>query len=244
MTGTINHGIVLRMSIPHHILVVDDDDRLRALLGQFLDDQGYLTTLASSAAEAREVMHALTPDMLVLDVMMPGERGTSLAAELRSKDGPPVLLLTALGEPQDRIGGLEAGADDYLVKPFEPKELLLRLRNILSRTVKPVEVDRILRFGQFMFHPASGKLTQQGEPIYLTTAELGFLRMLADAKGQPVTREKLAEASAENSVGNERSVDVQINRLRKKIEPNPSKPLYIQTVRHAGYALITDGYAS
>lgn len=231
-------------AIPHHILIVDDDDRLRALLGQFLGDQGYLTTLAQDAAEARAVMQALVPDMLVLDVMMPGERGTTLAAELRAKDGPPVLLLTALGEPEDRIGGLEAGADDYLVKPFEPKELLLRLRNILARTAKPVESGRALRFGQFTFQPATGKLLQAGAPVYLTTGELECLRALAEAKGQPVTREKLAEASMENSAGNERSVDVQINRLRKKIEPNPGKPLYIQTVRHAGYALITDGYAS
>lgn len=228
---------------PHHILVVDDDDKLRALLGQFLGDQGFIVTLAESAAEARGTMRILTPDVVVLDVMMPGERGTVLAAELRAANAAPVLLLTALGEPEDRIGGLEAGADDYLVKPFQPKELVLRLRNIIARTAKPVQQDRTWRFGRFSFHPGSGKLLKMGEPIYLTTSELGCLRALAEAKGQPVSREKLAEASMESAGGNERSVDVQINRLRKKIEENPGKPLYIQTVRHAGYALIMDSYA-
>lgn len=229
---------------PHHILVVDDDDKLRALLGRFLGEQGFATTLAADAAEARAVMEVLSPDMIVLDVMMPGERGTALAQDIRKNAGPPVLLLTALGEPEDRIGGLEAGADDYLVKPFQPKELVLRLKNILARTVRPEETGRALRFGNFTFHPVQGKLLQGDEPVYLTTSELGCLRALAEAKGQPVSREKLAEASMETAAGNERSVDVQINRLRKKIEQNPSKPLYIQTVRHAGYALVMDGYAT
>lgn len=248
MTAASNHGIVPPMTeqpiVQPHILVVDDDDKLRALLGQFLGDQGFATTLAADAAEARAVMAMLAPDIVVLDVMMPHERGTILAAELRAQQGPPVLLLTALGEAEDRIGGLEAGADDYLVKPFQPKELVLRIRNIIARTAKPVAHERGVRFGEFTFHAGAGKLLHHAEPVYLTTSELGCLRALAEAKGQPVSREKLAEASMEAHGGNERSVDVQINRLRKKIEANPSKPLYIQTVRHAGYALVMDGYAS
>ncbi len=227
-----------------HILVVDDDDKLRALLAQFLGDQGFHVTAASSAADAREAMRYLTPDALVLDVMMPGERGTALAQELRTHNGPPVLLLTALGEPDDRIGGLEAGADDYLVKPFQPKELVLRLKNILSRPAPKETTERAIRFGEFTFSTQSGKLMKREEPVYLTTSELGCLRALAEAKGQPVSRERLAEASMEAHAGNERSVDVQINRLRKKIEANPGKPLYIQTVRHAGYALVMDGYGT
>ncbi len=231
-------------SLAPHILIVDDDDKLRALLVQFLRAEGFITTAAEHADEARAVLQLLTPDMVVLDVMMPRERGTVLAKQLRDADGPPVLLLTALGEAEDRIGGLESGADDYLVKPFQPKELLLRIRNILSRTQKPVSEARAVRFGAFIFHPHSGKLVQNDVPVYLTSSELGCLRALAEAAGKPVSREILADASMEAHGGNARSVDVQINRLRKKIEANPSKPLYIQTVRHAGYALIMDGYAS
>jgi two-component system, OmpR family, phosphate regulon response regulator OmpR len=231
-------------AIAPHILIVDDDDKLRALLVQFLNAEGFITTAAAHAQEARDILQLLTPDMVVLDVMMPHERGTVLAKQLRDGAGPPVLLLTALGEAEDRIGGLESGADDYLVKPFQPKELLLRIRNILSRTQKPVPVQRAVRFGAFVFYPHSGKLLHGDNPMYLTSSELGCLRALVEAEGKPVSRDILADASMEAHGGNARSVDVQINRLRKKIEANPSKPLYIQTVRHAGYALIMDGYVS
>lgn len=229
-------------SLPAHILIVDDDDKLRLLLDQFLSSQGFITTTAENAKHARMVLELLTPDLIVLDVMMPEEKGTTLARELRSRKGPPVLLLTALGESEDRIGGLEAGADDYVVKPFEPKELVLRIKNILSRTQKPeANGEKTMRFGAFSFTPTSGKLMRGEEVIYLTTSELGCLRALAEAAGAPVSREQLAATSMETHGGNERSVDVQINRLRKKIEANPSKPIYIQTVRHAGYALMIEG---
>lgn len=224
-------------AIPPHILVVDDDDKLRALLTQFLGKEGYIVSAAASAAEARAQLAVLEADLLVLDVMMPGERGTSLAKELRSGGGAPVLLLTAMAEPDDRIKGLEAGADDYLTKPFQPKELVLRINNILARTRPAGKAEPGLRFGEFLFLPESGKFTRAGEPVYLTTAEKACLAALAQAGGEPVDRETLATVGA---IGNARSVDVQINRLRKKIEANPSKPVYIQTVRHAGYALVVD----
>lgn len=227
-------------SIPAHILVVDDDDRLRALLVQFLIQAGFIVSEAANAPEARAHMQALAADLLVLDVMMPGERGTTLAAELRRAGGPPVLLLTAMGSPEDRIEGLEAGADDYLTKPFEPKELVLRIRNILARTRPRAEETRHIRFGAFQFDPASGKLSTHGGPVYLTGSETACLRLLVEADGKPVSRDRLAEYAGESGSGNARSVDVQINRLRKKIETNPGKPVYIQTVRHAGYALIRD----
>lgn len=222
-------------TIPAHILVVDDDDKLRALLEQFLTRAGFLVSTAANAKEARELLAVFTVDMLVLDVMMPGERGTVLAKELRSGHGAPVLLLTAMDQAADRIEGLEAGADDYLTKPFEPKELVLRIQNILARIRPKDGAPRGLRLGEFTFDVISGKLTRAGEPVYLTGAEIHCLRTLAEAGGEPVSREALAEAG-----GNERSTDVQINRLRKKIEANPGKPVYIQTIRHAGYALVTD----
>jgi two-component system phosphate regulon response regulator OmpR len=231
--------------VPPHVLIVDDDDKLRALLDQFLTTQGFITTVAESAKQARAVLELIVPDVIVLDVMMPEEKGTTLAKELRAQQGPPVLLLTALGESENRIEGLEAGADDYVTKPFEPKELVLRLKNMVSRTQKPAALrETILHFGAFSFSPKGGKLMRGAEVIYLTSSELGCLRALAEAAGKPLSREQLAAASMETHGGNTRSVDVQINRLRKKIEANPSKPIYIQTVRHAGYALMIDTYAT
>ena len=225
--------------LPPHILIVDDDDKLRALLEQFLQKEGFITSAAASATDAREVMRVFTPDLLVLDVMMPGERGTVLAKELRASNAAPVLLLTAMAEPADRITGLESGADDYLTKPFEPKELVLRIKNILART-RPVPTPTLIRFGAFEFAPDSGTLTRAGEVLYLTSSEAQCLRVLAEAKGAAVSREYLAETVGDAGKGNARSVDVQINRLRKKIEANPGKPIYIQTIRHAGYALRVD----
>lgn len=216
-----------------HILVVDDDDRLRKLLARFLSENGYLVTEANSAAEARRKLEWFVYDLMVLDVMMPGETGIEL---LRSQlaTPPPALMLSALGETPDRILGLEAGAEDYLAKPFEPKELLLRVRAILRRSRQPAEAAAVA-FGPFVFDPANGQLSQKGEPVYLTTSETALLRLLAAQPGKPVSREALAKLLP--GAANERSVDVQVNRLRKKIEESERRPLYLQTVRGAGYVL-------
>jgi two-component system phosphate regulon response regulator OmpR len=220
-----------------HILVVDDDERLRDLLRQYLSDQGFFVSTAKHAEQAREKLAYFQVDLMVLDLMMPGETGLQLAHSL-GRRAPPTLMLTAMGEADDRVRGLEVGAEDYLVKPFEPRELVLRLRNIWQRTRG--QQNQSIRFGEFHFDPASQKLTQGEAPVYLTSSEAQCLRVLAEHAGQPVTRERLAELSMGHSSGNERSVDVQINRLRKKIEPVPGRPVYIQTVRGAGYVLHAD----
>lgn len=222
-----------------HILVVDDDDRLRALLTQYLGEQGYFVSGAAHTAEADEIRAAFTIDAMVLDVMMPGETGLAYASRLQADAGsPPVLLLTARAEFEDRIAGLETGAADYLSKPFAPRELLLRLENML-RTAKErraeVHEPATVRFGDCRFELAQGRLLQKGEYVYLTSSEIDCLRILAERAGTAVSREDIARLLGD--VSNERSVDVQINRLRKKLEPNPSKPVFLQTVRHAGYVL-------
>jgi two-component system phosphate regulon response regulator OmpR len=220
-----------------HILVVDDDERLRALLKQYLGEQGFFVSTAAQTREAEELMAAFAVDAMVLDVMMPGETGLAYAARL--KDGNiPVLLLTARGEVEDRIAGLEAGAADYLAKPFAPRELLLRLENLLARNQKTNASARSVGFGDYMFELASGRLSRSGEAIYLTSSESDCLKILAASAGTAVSREQIAGSLGD--VGNVRSVDVQINRLRKKIEPQPGKPVYLQTVRHAGYVLYAD----
>lgn len=217
-----------------HILVVDDDDRLRALLKQYLSENGYFVSIAANTAEAEDILSSFTVDLMVLDVMMPKETGLAYANRLRARDeAPPILLLTARGEAEDRIAGLETGASDYLTKPFTPRELVLRMENILQRSDHLGQ--RSLRFGPYRFELSSGRLIHNDTHIYLTSSEIDCLRILATHAGTPVSREKIAELAGDLS--NERSVDVQINRLRKKIEPNPGKPIYIQTVRHAGYVL-------
>jgi two-component system phosphate regulon response regulator OmpR len=223
----------------HHILVVDDDDRLRSLLKQYLSEQGYFVSTAASTAQADELLQQFVVDAMVLDVMMPQETGIDYARRIGAKASattPPILLLTAQTEADDRIAGLESGARDYLAKPFAPRELVLRLQNMLqsSPAASPAPVQA-LRFGPYRFEPESGRLSDEDGPIYLTSSEADCLRVLARHAGAPVTREAMAEAAGD--VNNERSVDVQINRLRKKIEPQPGKPVYIQTVRHAGYVL-------
>lgn len=220
-----------------HILVVDDDARLRDLLSQYLRDHDYVVTCASDANDARAKMQAFLYDMMIVDVMMPGETGKAFLQSLPN-DAPPALMLTALGESDDRIDGLESGADDYVVKPFEPKELLLRIQNILKRTMPAQEAPAKLAFGPFTFDVQTHQLLQEGEPVYLTSSELQCMDALAEHAGEPVSREQLVECtSSELKRTNERSVDVMINRLRKKIEPEPARPVYIQTVRHAGYVL-------
>lgn len=223
-----------------HILVVDDDERLRALLKQYLGESGYFVSTAAHAGEAEEQLKMFAVDAMVLDVMMPGETGLEYAARLKKRGGqvPPVLLLTARGEADDRIAGLEAGAADYLAKPFAPRELVLRLENLLGHTKKPASTRSVVRFGEYMFDSGNGRLMHGDSAIYLTSSEIDCLKILAASAGTAVSREQMAGALGD--VGNARSVDVQINRLRKKIEPQPGKPIYLQTIRHAGYVLYAD----
>jgi two-component system, OmpR family, phosphate regulon response regulator OmpR len=232
------------MSDPEpHLLVVDDDARLRDLLRRYLSENGFRVTVAADAKEARASLASFAFDLIVLDVMMPGESGLDLTAALRGPVGPtngrssrlPVLLLTAMAEPEDRINGLERGADDYLAKPFEPRELVLRIRNILARHAADDEAVRTIRFGGFRFDLTRGELFRGSEIVRLTTAEAGLLLTLAARAGEPVSREDLSQSAQFG--GNIRNVDVQMTRLRRKIEPDPRYPRYLQTVRGTGYAL-------
>ncbi len=217
-----------------HILVVDDDDRLRSLLSKYLRDQGFMVTAAANASEARRKLGAFIFDLLILDVMMPDESGLEFLASLKG-ERLPVLMLSAMGEVEDRISGLELGAEDYLTKPFEPKELVLRIRAILRRVSTREEKSLIVQFGDYRFDLGSSQLKRGEEIVHLTSNEVVLLRFLAQQAGTPVSREELSKAMPGS--GNERSIDVQMLRLRKKIEENDSKPLYIQTVRGAGYVL-------
>jgi len=218
-----------------HLLVVDDDTRIRSLLSRFLSEHGYRVSSAASAAEARSRLEGLTFDLLILDVMMPGESGLSLAKSIRGGD-VPVLMLTALGETNDRIAGLENGADDYMAKPFEPRELLLRVASLLRRRKAAPAVAGEVRFGAFTFHAGRGELRQGEDVVRTTERERDLLKLLAAERGGPVSRQALAGQDA----ASERAVDVQINRLRRKIERDPSNPLLLQTVRGAGYRLVVE----
>ena len=224
-----------------HLLVVDDDARLRALLRRFLGENGYRVTLAGDAAEARRHVASVAFDLLILDVMMPGESGLDLVSGLRERLGVPILLLTARGEAADRIAGLERGADDYLAKPFEPRELLLRVAAILrrARTVVTAGVQATgpLRLGRWTFEPGPGLLHDGPAHLTLTTAEVQLMRILAEIPGATVPREVLA---GRLDMGQERSVDVLVTRLRRKLEVDPRHPRYLQTVRGRGYALWPD----
>lgn len=227
------NGPISRIPLAH-ILVVDDDTRLRELLKQFLHEQGFALCTAANALEAARLMTLFVFDLIVLDVMMPGMTGIEFARSLPD-DAPPVLLLTAMAETEDRIAGLEAGADDYLPKPFDPRELVLRIQSILRRTAQEEKKRPLVHFGDYQFDMAQGRLMRGGELFALTTTESQLLRSLAENAGQPVTRATLAQALGGGA--NERSVDVQITRLRKKIEADGSRPLFIQTVRGSGYML-------
>jgi two-component system phosphate regulon response regulator OmpR len=219
-----------------HLLIVDDDRRIRDLLSRFLRSEGYRVTTAETAADARAKLDGLKFDLLVLDVMMPGETGFDFAKRLRSTSTVPILMLTARAEKESRIAGLELGADDYLAKPFEPRELSLRIANILRRASPPPPAPaESVRFGPFVFHIGRGELRRGEEVIHLTDRERDMLRMLAASPGETVTRLALAGNGA--SPG-ERAVDVQINRLRRKIEVDPANPLMVQTVRGIGYRLV------
>jgi two-component system phosphate regulon response regulator OmpR len=219
-----------------HLLVVDDDRGIRNLLSRFLAREGYRVTTAETAAEARSKLDGLRFDLLILDVMMPGESGFELARAIRQTSAVPILMLTARDEKEARIEGLETGADDYVSKPFEPRELTLRIANILKRArpavLTPVES---VRFGQFVFHIARGELRRGDEVVRLTDRERVMLRVLSAAPGETVPRLALA---GNGSSLNERAVDVQVNRLRRKIERDPANPLIVQTVRGIGYRLV------
>ena len=220
-----------------HILVVDDDTRLRELLHKYLTEQGFRITAAQDAADARAKLASFDFDLIVLDIMMPGESGLELTRGLREASQVPVLLLTAMAEIEDRIAGLESGADDYLSKPFEPRELVLRINAILRRTQAPAP-DGQIAFGDYSFDLAREELRRGEEFVRLTAAEASLLKTLARQPGVPVSRETL---SAENPmIGNTRAIDVQVTRLRRKIEENPRFPRHLQAVRGIGYVLIAD----
>ena len=220
-----------------HILVVDDDSRLRTLLQRYLKQNGFRVTTAGDAQQAQARMIGLDFDLLVLDVMMPGISGIELAKILRDKASRiPILMLTARAEAEDRIAGLETGADDYLTKPYEPRELVLRIRSILRRA-QPTTKKSELRMGPFRFSPDRGELTREGKPVRLTSSEVTLLKLLAANLGKPLSRLELTELTG---AGLERSIDVQVNRLRRKIEADPKMPIYLQTVRGIGYVLVPD----
>jgi two-component system phosphate regulon response regulator OmpR len=230
-----------KMAAPEapHLLVVDDDERLRGLLRRYLADNGFRITLAADAAEARLKLKSLQYDLAIVDVMMPGENGFELTASLKAERRVPVLLLTAMAEAENRIHGLEQGAEDYLLKPFEPRELVLRIRNILARAaVDGTARAGEARFGGFRFDLKRAELWRGDEAVHLTTAEAALLSALAGRPGTPVSREQLAEEAQFS--GNVRTVDVQMTRLRRKIERDPRFPRYLQTVRGIGYVLKPD----
>ncbi|MEQ1929337.1 MAG: response regulator [Parvularculaceae bacterium] len=222
---------------PAHILVVDDDNRIRTLLKRYLADNGFLCSLAADGEEARTLLASVEFDLLILDVMMPGLSGFDLTEKIRSASNVPIILLTARGLPEDRIEGFERGADDYLSKPFEPRELLLRVNALLKRA-RPAQRDKqVLNFGACTFAPGRGELKRGEASIKLTAGELALMRALAQKPGEAISRTTLAEQTAAVM---ERSVDVQVTRLRKKIEVDPRTPTYLQTVRGVGYALMPD----
>ena len=226
-----------------HLLIVYDDDALRGLLRKFLIRSGYLVTAARDAAQARRLLAGLEFDMLILDVMMPGEDGITLTRDLRKTLSLPILLLTAKGETANRIEGLEAGADDYLVKPFEPKELLLRVGAILRRVPqqRPAQTaPKVLQLGAVRYDMDRGELWRGAEPIRLTATEAALMRAFAAQPGVALSRDKLVGDAPADEGGQERAVDVQITRLRRKIEDDPKSPRYLQTVRGEGYMLQPD----
>lgn len=225
-----------------HVLVVDDDDRIRTLLSRFLSTNGYRVSTADTALEARARLSGLVFDLIILDVMMPGESGIEFARDLRKTSAVPILMLTARAEIEDRLAGLSTGVDDYLTKPFDPRELLLRVSSILRRTAAPPperydSEPESVKFGPFTYHLARGELRSGEEHQRITEREREILRVLAAANGETVPRDALAE---QGSASNERTIDVQINRLRRKIEADPGNPLYLQTVRGIGYKLVVD----
>lgn len=216
-----------------NILVIDDDTRLKNLLGKFLNENGFQTSLAKDTSEARSLMAENNFDLLIVDVMMPEENGIEFTSCIRQTSQVPVIILTARGESEDRIKGLEVGADDYMQKPFEPKELLLRINNVLKR-VRKTDNTEISSFGSFTFNHQESRLKEGDNFIHVTESEANILKILCKKIGKVVPREELSYLCGNID---ERSIDVQITRLRKKIEDNPKQPKYLQTVRNQGYVL-------
>jgi two-component system phosphate regulon response regulator OmpR len=218
-----------------HILVVDDDARLRRLLQRYLTEHGHRVSTAANVPEAKAALKNFAFDLMILDVMMPGQDGVSFTAELRARMDLPVLLLTARGEIEDRVNGLAVGADDYLVKPFDPRELLLRIATILRRAAPATPERWPLRFGALTYDPERQELRRGEHPVHLTDAELSLLQILAEQPGLAISRYQLGERSRIS--GSERAVDTQIARLRRKLEPEPRQPRYLLTKRGEGYVL-------
>ena len=229
------------MILDAHLLIVDDDERIRNLLQKFLIRNGFLVSAARDAAHARRILLGLDFDLIVMDVMMPGEDGVSLTRHLRETRTTPVLLLTAKGETEDRILGLEAGADDYLGKPFEPKELLLRINAILRRApvVEPaMTLPKVMNFGDVRYDLDRGEMWMGSGRVRLTATESQLMRIFSTNPSKPLSRARLVEElGRDGGQAQERAVDVQITRLRRKIEDNPKQPRYLQTIRGAGYML-------
>jgi two-component system phosphate regulon response regulator OmpR len=229
------------MILDAHLLIVDDDERIRNLLQKFLIRNGYLVSAARDAAHARRILLGLDFDLIVMDVMMPGEDGVSLTRHLRETRTTPVLLLTAKGETEDRILGLEAGADDYLGKPFEPKELLLRINAILRRApvVEPaMTLPKVMNLGDVRYDVDRGEMWMGSGRVRLTATESQLMRIFSSNPSKPLSRTRLVEElGRDGGQAQERAVDVQITRLRRKIENNPKQPRYLQTIRGAGYML-------
>lgn len=224
-----------------HLLVIDDDERLRALLQRYLTGNGFRVSTAADAAEARTLMKSMAFDLLIVDVMMPGETGLEFTRSVRANSQVPILMLTARGEAEHRIEGLEHGADDYLPKPFEPRELTLRVSALLRRAAPPAtSPHREVKMGEAVFDPERGELRRKGKPVRLTTSESALLKLFAANAGRPFSRTDLCTRLG---VSLERSIDVQVTRLRRKIEEDPKLPLYIQTVRGVGYVLVPDRVA-
>ena len=215
-----------------HILVVDDDQRIAALVCRYLEDHGYIALCAQSPSEARTYLEAMEFDALIVDVMMPEESGTEFTSSLQGKLSTPVLMLTAMGEVKDRIEGLKSGAEDYLAKPFDPTELLLRVQKLIARTQPKKEKVKIISFGAFQFDENRQQLLHQGENVELTSQELTVLSNLIRKKGIPITRDDLAELCGGI---NSRSIDVIMTRLRNKIETKPKSPVFLKTVWGKGY---------
>jgi two-component system, OmpR family, phosphate regulon response regulator OmpR len=232
------------MDTDAHLLIVDDDERIRGLLQKFLMRHGFLVTVAREAAHAQRILSGLDFDLIVLDVMMPGEDGVSFCRRLRETRDVPILLLTAKGDTADRIAGLEAGADDYLAKPFEPRELLLRINSILRRVPAPEPSDiqpKVLTLGALRYDVEKGAMWEGDRPVRLTATEAQLMRIFASQPGEALSRAKLVEdLGRDGGQAQERAVDVQITRLRRKIEVDPRQPRYLQTVRGSGYLLAPD----
>lgn len=220
-----------------HILVIDDDDRLRELLRRFLSESGFRVSDAANAKQARHLLNALAFDLLIIDVMMPGEDGVAFLADIRPNNDVPALFLTALAETENRIDGLEAGADDYIGKPFEPRELILRIKRILARRPQQQDDKGVVTFGNFTFEIETGRLLSSGLPLHITTAERDLLTAFATNPNETLSRDALHDSLEGRMEG--RSIDVAIARLRRKLEDDPKKPHFLLTMRGAGWSLRT-----